>query len=105
VEQEPLHKTRYTESNRRESGENLKHMGTGNFFLNRTPMASTLRSTIEKWNLIKLQISVRQRILSTGQNSKRSHNMAKDLYQSYIQWWANIPYIQRTQVVRPQSTK
>ena len=33
----------------------LKHMGTGEKFLNRTPMANALRSIIEKWNLIKLQ--------------------------------------------------
>jgi hypothetical protein len=36
-------------------GKSLKHMGTGEIFLNRTPMAYALRSTIEKWDLIKLQ--------------------------------------------------
>lgn len=36
-------------------GENLEHMGTGENFLNRTPMAYAQRSTIQKWNLIKLQ--------------------------------------------------
>jgi len=30
-------------------------MGTGEIFLNRTPMAYALRSTINKWDLIKLQ--------------------------------------------------
>jgi hypothetical protein len=35
--------------------ESLKHMGTGGNFLNRTPMAYALRSTIDKWDLIKLQ--------------------------------------------------
>jgi hypothetical protein len=30
-------------------------MGTGEIFLNRTPMAYALRSRIHKWNLIKLQ--------------------------------------------------
>jgi hypothetical protein len=34
----------------------LKHMGTGEIFLNRTPMASALRSRINKWDLIKFQI-------------------------------------------------
>ena len=34
--------------------ENLKHMGTGKKFLNRTPIAYALRSRIDKWNLIKL---------------------------------------------------
>jgi hypothetical protein len=33
----------------------LEHMGTGEKFLNRTPMAYALRSRINKWNLIKLQ--------------------------------------------------
>ena len=36
-------------------GEILEHMGTGAKFLNRTPMAYALRSTIDKWDLIKLQ--------------------------------------------------
>jgi hypothetical protein len=36
-------------------GESLKHMGTGDNFLNRTPMAYALRSRINKWDLIKLQ--------------------------------------------------
>ena len=36
-------------------GESLEHMGTGEKFLNRTPMACTLRSRIDKWDLIKLQ--------------------------------------------------
>ena len=30
-------------------------MGTGKNFLNKTPMAYTLRSRIDKWDLIKLQ--------------------------------------------------
>ena len=36
-------------------GNCLKHIGTGNNFLNRTPIAYTLRSTINKWDLIKLK--------------------------------------------------
>jgi hypothetical protein len=36
-------------------GESLEHMGTGEKFLNRTPMAYALRSKIDKWDLIKLQ--------------------------------------------------
>ena len=35
---------------------NLKHMGTGKVFLNRTPITYALRSRINKWDLIKLQI-------------------------------------------------
>jgi hypothetical protein len=33
----------------------LEHMGTGENFLKRTPMAYALRSRIGKWDLIKLQ--------------------------------------------------
>jgi hypothetical protein len=34
---------------------NLEHIGTGEIFLNRTPMAHALRLTIEKWDLITLK--------------------------------------------------
>jgi hypothetical protein len=30
-------------------GKNLEHIGTGENFLNRIPMAHSLRKTIEKW--------------------------------------------------------
>jgi hypothetical protein len=33
----------------------LKHMGMGEIFLNRTPIAYALRSRIDKWDIIKLQ--------------------------------------------------
>ena len=33
----------------------LEYMGTGEKFLNRTPMAYALKSRIDKWDLIKLQ--------------------------------------------------
>ena len=36
-------------------GKSLKDMGTGEKFLNRTAMASAVRSRIDKWDLIKLQ--------------------------------------------------
>jgi hypothetical protein len=36
-------------------GKDLQHMGTRENFLNATPMAYALRSTIYKWGLIKLQ--------------------------------------------------
>jgi hypothetical protein len=36
-------------------GESLEHMGTGENFMSRTPMAYALRSKINKWDLIKLQ--------------------------------------------------
>ena len=36
-------------------GKTLEDMGTGENFLNRTPIAYALRSRIDKWDLIKLQ--------------------------------------------------
>jgi hypothetical protein len=36
-------------------GKSLDHMGTGENFLNKTPIAYALRSKIDKWDLIKLQ--------------------------------------------------
>jgi hypothetical protein len=36
-------------------GKSLELIGTGGNFLNRTPMAHTLRSRIDKWDLIKLE--------------------------------------------------
>jgi len=36
-------------------GKNLEYMGTGENFLNKTPMAYAVRPRIDKWNLIKLQ--------------------------------------------------
>ena len=50
-----LHKIGYTQTNRRKVGKSLKHMGTGENFLYRTPMTYALRSRIDKWDLIKLQ--------------------------------------------------
>ena len=33
----------------------LEHLGTGEIFLNRTPIAYALRSRFDKWDIIKLQ--------------------------------------------------
>jgi hypothetical protein len=48
-------------------GKSLKDMGTGEKFMNRTAMACAVRSRINKWDLIKLQSSVRQKTLSIKQ--------------------------------------
>jgi hypothetical protein len=37
------------------AGKSLELIGTGGYFLNRTPMAHTLRSTIDKRDLMKLE--------------------------------------------------
>jgi hypothetical protein len=49
-------------------GKNLEDMGTGERFLNRTPMACAVRSRIDKWVLIKSQSFCKAK--------------GKDLYQS-----------------------
>ena len=36
-------------------GSTLKCIGTGDHFLNKTPVAQTLRVTINKWNFLKLR--------------------------------------------------
>jgi len=38
-----------------EVGKYLEHIGTGENFLNKTPIAYALRSRINKWDLINLQ--------------------------------------------------
>jgi hypothetical protein len=55
-------------------------MQTGEKSLNRTPMVCSVRSRIDKWDLIKLQASVRQMTLSI--RPKGSPQIVKDLYQS-----------------------
>ena len=55
MDQGPPHKTRYTESNRRESGEEPGAHGHRGNFLYSTPIAYALRSRTDKWDLIKLQ--------------------------------------------------
>jgi len=41
-----------TQTNRKKVGKSLKHMDTGENFLNKTPMTYCLRSRINKWDLI-----------------------------------------------------
>jgi hypothetical protein len=55
VEQSPPHKTRNTKYNRREIGKEPRTYLKEENFLNKTPMAQALRSTIHKWNFIKLK--------------------------------------------------
>ena len=52
-------------------GKSLQHMGTGEIFLNRTPIVYSLRSKTDKWDLIKLQSLLRQRTLSIGSNGNQ----------------------------------
>jgi hypothetical protein len=55
VDKRPPHITRDTETSRGESGEEPQTYEHRGKFLNRTPMACTVRSNINKWDLIKLQ--------------------------------------------------
>jgi hypothetical protein len=55
VDQGLPHKIRYTETNRKEHGEEPQTHGVREFFLNRTPMAYAVRSMIDKWDLITFQ--------------------------------------------------
>jgi hypothetical protein len=52
-------------------GKSLEHMSTEENFLNKTRMAYALRSRINKWDIIKCKVSVRQRTLSIGQNGSQ----------------------------------
>jgi hypothetical protein len=54
VDQRPQHKTGYTNPDRRDWEKSFEGTSTENF-LNKTPIAQTLSSTINKWNLGKLK--------------------------------------------------
>ena len=49
------HKARYPESYRGESGKYVEFIVIREGFLNRTPIVQTPRTTINKWDLIKLK--------------------------------------------------
>jgi hypothetical protein len=40
----------------------LEFIGTGRNFLNRTPMAHALKSRIDKWDIMKLESFLRERM-------------------------------------------
>ena len=61
----------------------LEDIGTGDYFLNRTPIAYALRSRIDKWDLIKLQSLCKAK--DTVDKTKwQTTDWEKNLYQSYI---------------------
>jgi hypothetical protein len=53
-------------------GKSLKHMGIGERFLNGTPMACTVRSRINKWDLMKLKSL---ELIGTGGNFLKEHQL------------------------------
>ena len=66
----------------------LEHVGTGHYFLNITLVAQTLRSPINKWDLLKLKSFCKLRTLSVRQNFSVQNR--KDLYQPYMKQKANL---------------
>jgi hypothetical protein len=67
-------------------GISLECIGPGDNFLNRTPIVQTLRSTIMKWDFVKLKsFSVAK--------DMTAYRTGKDLHQPYIQQRANIQNI------------
>ena len=63
-------------------GSNLQCMGTGDHFLNITPVAWTLRATISKWDLLKLRRFCKAK--DTVNKTKRQPRMGKDFHQHHI---------------------
>ena len=53
--QRPQHKTRCTEPHKEKVRNRQKCIGIGDNFLNKIPIAQTLRSIINKWDLMKLK--------------------------------------------------
>jgi hypothetical protein len=49
---------------------NLEHIGTGGNFMNSTTMAHPLRSTIDKWDFIKLKSFWKAQDIVNGQKQK-----------------------------------
>ena len=59
-------------------GESLEDMGTEGKFLNRTAMACAIRSRINKWDLIKLQIFCKAND-TINKTKKATNRVRKDL--------------------------
>ena len=64
-------------------GSTLECIGKGNNFINKTPVAETLRATISKWDLLKLRIFCKAK--GHGQQDKTAaYRMGKDFHQPHI---------------------
>ena len=55
IDQRPQYKASHTEPYRREMGNTLEHIGTGDHFLNIISVAQTLGETVNKWDILKLR--------------------------------------------------
>jgi hypothetical protein len=80
----------------------IEHIGTEDVFLNRTPVAQALRSTIDKWDLMKLQSFCKEKdtVNRTNWQLEYRERISLTLHQR-----ANIQNLQRTQEVRNQQPK
>jgi hypothetical protein len=79
VDQGPPYKMRQIEE---KMWKRYEHMGTGQIFLNRTPMVYALRSKIDKRDLIKLQSFCKAKNI-INRTKQQSIHWGKDLYQYY----------------------
>ena len=78
-------------------------MGTGEKFLNRTPIAYALRSRIDKWDLIKLQSFCKAK--DTVKRTKRQPTDWERIFTNPKSDRGLISQdLQRTEKVRPQGT-
>jgi hypothetical protein len=82
-------------------GKSFKDTGTGKKFLNRTPLASAIRSRINKWDLIELQSFCKAK--DTFNKTKRQPTDWEKIFTNPK--LIEVQYIQRTQEVRLQKTK
>jgi hypothetical protein len=64
-------------------GKSLEHIGSGEIFLNRTPMSQALRSTIDKWDLINLKSFCKAKD-TVNRTKWQSKDWENDLYQPYV---------------------
>jgi hypothetical protein len=65
----------------------VEHIGPGEIFLNRTPIAYALRYRIGKWELIKLQSFFKAKNTVNRKEEKKktaTNRLGKVLYQPYI---------------------
>ena len=85
-------------------GKSLEHIGKGEYFLNRTPIAYALRSTIDKWDLIKLENFCKAKD-TVNRAKQQPTDWEKILTNPKSKERANSQYIQRTPEVRLQRTK
>jgi len=70
-------------------GNSLEHLGIGNNFLNRTLMAQALRSTIDKWDFMKLKSLCKNKV-HHHQDKITAYGLEKKIFPSPVSDRANI---------------